>query len=193
MTGLDAHAHAQCGRLRRGHGRPVPATRTALTPSHGQVHRQSPRPTASPPDRPRNAADECVSRVRMRWIQSRRPWMLALVDKSPSGDGDGPVAVPAVYCGTEGRPGPVLFTLDVDGERFAIRRAGDGGTGYDWLSGPNQGYGFGSSETPNRPVREHREYPRLPRHDRSQYGLHRRRLRGACNPPEPSVTCPNMT
>jgi hypothetical protein len=30
-----------------------------------------------------------------------------------------------------------LFTLDVDGERFAIRRAGDGGTAYDWLSGPN--------------------------------------------------------
>ena len=33
--------------------------------------------------------------------------------------------------------------LDVDGERFAIRRAGDGGTGYDWLSGPNEGYGIG--------------------------------------------------
>ena len=71
--------------------------------------------------------------------------MLALVDRSPSGDGDGPPAVPAVYRGTEGRPGPVLFTLDVDGERFAIRRAGEGGTAYDWLSGPNKGYGFGSS------------------------------------------------
>jgi hypothetical protein len=33
----------------------------------------------------------------------------------------------------------VLFTLDVDGERFAIRRAGDGGTAYDWLSGPSLG------------------------------------------------------
>jgi hypothetical protein len=83
--------------------------------------------------------------------------MLALVDKSPSGDGDGSPAVPAVYRGTEGRPGPVLFTLDVDGERFAIRRAGDGGTAYDWLSGPNRGYGFGSSGTPHRPVEEHRE------------------------------------
>jgi hypothetical protein len=30
-----------------------------------------------------------------------------------------------------------LFTLDVDGERFAIRPAGDSGTAYDWLSGPN--------------------------------------------------------
>ena len=88
--------------------------------------------------------------------QSRRPWMLALVDTSPSGDRDG-ASVPAVYRGTEGRPGPVLFTLDVDGERFAIRRAADGGTAYDWLSGPNEGYGFGSSGTPNRPVQEHRD------------------------------------
>jgi len=63
----------------------------------------------------------------------------------------------AVYRGAEGRPGPVLFTLDVDGERFAIRRAGDGGTAYDWLSGPNKGYGFGSSGTPNRSMQEHQE------------------------------------
>jgi hypothetical protein len=83
--------------------------------------------------------------------------MLALVDTSPSGDGDSPPAVPAVYRGTEAKPGPVLFTLDVDGERFAIRRAGDGGTAYDWLSGPNKGYGFGSSGTPDRPMEEHRE------------------------------------
>jgi hypothetical protein len=89
--------------------------------------------------------------------QSWRPWMLALVDRSLSGDGDGPPAVPAVCRGTEGRPGPVLFTLVVDGERFAIRRAGDGGTAYDWLSGPNKGYGFGSSGAPNRSVEEHRE------------------------------------
>ena len=85
--------------------------------------------------------------------------MLALVDRSPSGDGDDPRAVPAVYRGTEGRPGPVLFTLDVDGERFAIRRAawGQRGTDYDWLSGPNEGYGFSSSGTSNRSVEEHRE------------------------------------
>ena len=41
--------------------------------------------------------------------------------------------------------------------RFTIRQAGDGGTAYDWLSGPNKGYGFGSSGTPNRSVEEHRE------------------------------------
>ena len=85
---------------------------------------------------------------------NRGPWMMALVDRSLSGDGDGP-PVPAVYRETEGRPGPVLFTLHVDGERFAIRRAGGGGTAYDWLSRPNEGYGFGSSGTPNRPVEEH--------------------------------------
>ncbi len=83
--------------------------------------------------------------------------MLALVDRSRSGDGDEPPAMPGVYRGTEGRPGPVLFTLDVAGERFAIRRAGDGGTAYDWLSGPNKGYGFVSSGTPNRSVEEHRQ------------------------------------
>ena len=101
-----------------------------------------------------------AERGRLRWTQSRRPWMLALVDSSPGGDGDGPTAVPAVYRGAQGRPGPVLFTLDVDGERFAIRRTGDGGTAYDWLSGPNKGYGFGSSGTPDRPVEEHREHIR---------------------------------
>jgi hypothetical protein len=83
--------------------------------------------------------------------------MLALVDRSPSDDGDGPPAVPDVYGGTDGEPRPVLLTLDVDGERFAIRRAGDGGTAYDWLSGPNRGYGFASSGTPDRSVEDHRE------------------------------------
>jgi len=87
--------------------------------------------------------------------------MLVIVDRSLSGDGVGVPAVPAVYRGTEGGPGPVLFTLDVDGERFAIRRAGGGGTAYDWLSGPNKGYGFGSSGTPDRPVEGHRESVRV--------------------------------
>jgi hypothetical protein len=54
----------------------------------------------------------------------------------------------------------VLLTLDVDGERFAIRRAGGGGTAYDWLSGPNKGYGFGSSGAPNRPAEKHRQHIR---------------------------------
>ena len=83
--------------------------------------------------------------------------MLAVVDRNSSGDGDGPPAVPAEYRGAEGSPGPMLVTLDVNGERFAIRQADDGGTAYDWLSGPNKGYGFASSGTPNRSMEDHRE------------------------------------
>lgn len=79
------------------------------------------------------------------------------MDRHPnSDDGDRP-AVPAVYYGAEGRPGPVLFTIEVDDELFAVRRADDGGTAYDWLSGLNEGYGFGSSGAPNRSPEEHRE------------------------------------
>ncbi len=55
----------------------------------------------------------------------------------------------------------MLFTLDVDGEQFAIRRAEGDGTAYDWLSGPNKGYGFASSGTPNRSMEEHRESIRV--------------------------------
>ena len=55
----------------------------------------------------------------------------------------------------------MLFTLDVDGERFAVRELGDGGTAYDWLSGPNKGYGFASSGTPNRSAEEHQESIRV--------------------------------
>jgi hypothetical protein len=51
----------------------------------------------------------------------------------------------------------VSFALDVDGEQFIVRRAEDGGTTYDWLSGPNKGYGFASSGAPNRSVEEHQE------------------------------------
>jgi hypothetical protein len=47
-------------------------------------------------------------------------------------------AVPGVYTGPEGRPGPVIQTLDVDGEQFAIRRSHDGATHYDWVSGRNR-------------------------------------------------------
>ena len=86
------------------------------------------------------------------------PGMLAVMDTSPSGGSDDSHAVPAVY---PGRPRPVLFTLDVDGERFAIGQGEDGGTTYDWLSGPNKGYGFASSGAPNRSVEEHQERIRV--------------------------------
>jgi hypothetical protein len=83
--------------------------------------------------------------------------MLAVVDRDGSSDEGRPPAVPGVYRGTEGRPGPVLLTVDVDGELFAVRRAADGGTAYDWLSGPNKGYGFGSSGIATRSAEEHRQ------------------------------------
>ena len=83
--------------------------------------------------------------------------MLAIVHGDSSGDGGASVVVPGVDGGPEGAPGPVRFILDVEGERFAVRRAGDGGSAYDWLSGPNRGYGFGSSGTPHRSRESHRE------------------------------------
>ena len=65
--------------------------------------------------------------------------------------------VPGLYDGPEGRDGPVVTVLEVDGERFAVRRAHDGGTSYDWLSGPNPGYGFGASTAPDAPEQDHRD------------------------------------
>jgi hypothetical protein len=75
----------------------------------------------------------------------------------PAVDDAKPDAVPAVYRGSEGIAGPVAFTLVVDGERFAVRRGGGGGVYYDWLSGPNPGYGFGGSGAVDQPADEHRE------------------------------------
>lgn len=76
------------------------------------------------------------------------------VDAVPGEEGAG-AAVPGLYRGPQGRPGPVLLRLEVDGEVFAVREGGGGGTAYDWLSGPNDGYGFGSSGSPSRPAAEH--------------------------------------
>jgi hypothetical protein len=46
-------------------------------------------------------------------------------------------------------PGRVLFTVEVDGETFAVREdsmgvTSDDGCGfsYEWLTGPNKSYGF---------------------------------------------------
>ena len=69
-------------------------------------------------------------------------------------------AVPDVYEGAEGRSGPVLLTIEVEGELFAVRRSGGGGTHYDWLTGRHEGYGFGLSASPESPQEEHREHIR---------------------------------
>ena len=51
------------------------------------------------------------------------------------------------------RRSPVLFTVEVDGERFAIRRSVDGGTDYEWLTGTDQGWA--TSDSPDRPYDAH--------------------------------------
>lgn len=49
----------------------------------------------------------------------------------------------------------MLFTLAVDGELFEIRPGQYGGTSYDWITGPNKGYGIASSGPPDQPAEEH--------------------------------------
>ncbi len=74
----------------------------------------------------------------------------------PDGNGVDPRAVPAAFPTAQEEPDPDVV-LDVDGETFALRGDEWGGTHYTWLSGPNTGYGFGSSPTPNWSLDEHRE------------------------------------
>lgn len=65
-------------------------------------------------------------------------------------------AVPGVDPRDDGQPGPVLQTVEVEGESFVIRRSSDGGSHYDWVSGPNRDYGF-SSSGPEQSEEEHRQ------------------------------------
>jgi hypothetical protein len=81
------------------------------------------------------------------------------------GDGrEHSAGLPRVYRDPEGHPDPGsvnAFVLDVDGEQFDVHLGTDPATGYTdtsytWLSGPNEGYGFGigGSRSPSR--EEHR-------------------------------------
>ncbi len=79
----------------------------------------------------------------------------------PGGNEGDPLAVPGVYREAETEPAVTLFTLDVDGEVFALSASKDGGTHYAWLSGPNEGYGFSTSAPPNVPLGEHRDSIRV--------------------------------
>lgn len=45
--------------------------------------------------------------------------------------------------------------LEVDGEVFELRADGFSGTHYNWISGPNPGYGFSASPTSGS-VEQHR-------------------------------------
>lgn len=66
------------------------------------------------------------------------------------------VPVPGLDLNAEAR-GSLLLTLVVDGEVFDVRTGQDGGTDYDWVSGLNEGYGFGSSAGPGTSEADHRE------------------------------------
>lgn len=64
-------------------------------------------------------------------------------DRDPTDEG-------GVYGPTSAMPDTDTYTdlgnLAVDGETFAVRRRDDDGSNhYDWISGPNGGYGFSSS------------------------------------------------
>ncbi|MGW4498901.1 hypothetical protein ACWENR_09820 [Micromonospora sp. NPDC004336] len=77
-----------------------------------------------------------------------------------NGDGDWeahPEAVSGLRTEAEGAADATALTLEVDGEMFALRPNEFGGTDYTWLSGPNPGYGFGVSPTPNLSLDEHME------------------------------------
>jgi hypothetical protein len=74
------------------------------------------------------------------------------------GSGTHEEPVPGVDTGPDAEPGHLLVTLTVDGEVFAVRRSrAGGGTDYDWISGPNEGYGFGTSASPDRSEEQHRD------------------------------------
>lgn len=64
--------------------------------------------------------------------------------------------VPGLDVGPDSEPGRLLHSIEVDGEVFEVRRGRSGGTNYDWLTGPNEGYGFGSSAGADLPEEHHR-------------------------------------
>lgn len=73
-------------------------------------------------------------------------------------------AMPRVYRDPERQhdSGSRTFALEVDGEQFAVRLTVDRATGYTdtgymWLSGPNEGYGFGLGAPPSPSLEEHRQ------------------------------------
>jgi hypothetical protein len=72
------------------------------------------------------------------------------------GEGD-PDAVPGVFPETEDDADESSPMLEVDGEVFVLRPDGRRGTHYEWVSGPNQGYGFTVSPTTNASLDAHRE------------------------------------
>jgi hypothetical protein len=70
--------------------------------------------------------------------------------RKPSG------AVPGLAARDDPPPWASVTTIDVDGESFAVRLDARNGVQYEWLSGPNRGYGFGVTGDPDPSIKEHR-------------------------------------
>jgi len=78
------------------------------------------------------------------------------MEHKDSGDGAvDPFAIPALYPQQQGESVPAIV-LNVDGEVFELRPDETRGTGYSWSTGPNPGYGFGSSPTLDYSLDDHR-------------------------------------
>jgi hypothetical protein len=73
-----------------------------------------------------------------------------------SGSGDAEwAAVPGVSPPSAADDEEAASPLEVDGEVFELLPDGFGGMHYSWISGPNPGYGFSMSPTPE-PSEQHR-------------------------------------
>jgi hypothetical protein len=102
-----------------------------------------------------------VSQSYPEWTPSSRTTQDGYVKPIYPDDSDaGPEAVPAVQRKPERETDVPALTLEVDGEVFALRPDQQGATHYTWVSGPNPGYGFSLSPTPNLSLDEHRAHIR---------------------------------
>ena len=92
------------------------------------------------------------------------PWPMR-DERAPGDDDRRRARMPRTYRDPEDRPAPASvseLTLEVDGEAFDVRvvldpATGHADTGYTWLTGPNEGYGFGTSGPPAQSLEEHRK------------------------------------
>jgi len=66
-------------------------------------------------------------------------------------------ALPGVVSVTADDAASAAVTVEVDGETCALDPDEFDGTNFDWLSGPDAGYGFAVSPTRDWSLEEHRE------------------------------------
>lgn len=119
--------------------------------THQLEHDPSPIKWTSAPD---SSSSTRQIRAMTRHIRNAG-WVKAVYP----GEGE-PDAVPAVSPETDSEADVASFTLEVDGEVFALRPDQCGGTHYTWLNGPNLGYGFSVSPTQDLSLDEHRDFIR---------------------------------